>query len=127
MLVSNNSICLFELTNTPQHLLAARALKEDQYGCQSLQYDLQLSGLSVNLISIKIGCLDHFMPDTIAQVANTCAVTKKTIRPTIVNCLLPVLVGKKYHAGRRLLFIILLKSIIEYQGYYREPNQPINS
>ena len=44
-------------------------------------YDLQLSGLSViNLISIEIGCLGHFMPDTIAQVANACEVKKKTIR-----------------------------------------------
>ena len=40
---------------------------------------LQLSGLTVNLISIEIGCLGHFMPDTIAQVANVCEVTKKTI------------------------------------------------
>ena len=35
--------------------------------------------LSVNLISIKIGCLGHFMPDTITQVANAFKVTKKTI------------------------------------------------
>ena len=35
---------------------------------------------SVNLISIEIGCLCHFMPDTIAQVANTCEVAKKTIK-----------------------------------------------
>ena len=35
---------------------------------------------SVNLISIEIGCLGHFMPDTIAQVANACKVAKKTIR-----------------------------------------------
>ena len=34
---------------------------------------------SVNLISIEIGCLGHFMPDTIAQVANACEVAKKTI------------------------------------------------
>ena len=58
VLVSNDSICLFDLaipTNTQQHLLAARARKEDRYSC--LQYDLQFSGLSVNLISIEIGCL----------------------------------------------------------------------
>ena len=68
VLVSNNSICLFELTiptNTQQHLLAARARKEDRYSC--LQYDLQLSGLSVNLISTVISCLCHFMPDTIGN------------------------------------------------------------
>ena len=34
------------------------------------------------------------------------------IRPTIVNSLFPVLVREKYHAGGRLLFIILLKIII---------------
>ena len=67
VLVSNNSICLFKLTipiNTQQHLLAAKTRKEDWYGCS--QCDLQLSGLSVNFISIEIGCLGHFMPDTIA-------------------------------------------------------------
>ena len=67
---------MFELTiiptNTQQHLLAARAQKEDRYGC--LQYDLQLSSLSVNLISIEIGCLGQFMPDTIAQMANACEI-----------------------------------------------------
>ena len=35
-----------------------------------------------------------------------------SIRPTIVNSLFPVLVREKYHAGGRLLFIILLKIII---------------
>ena len=34
------------------------------------------------------------------------------IRPTIINSLFPVLVREKYHAGGRLLFIILLKVII---------------
>ena len=89
VLVSNNSICLFELTiptNIQQHLLAARARKEDRYSC--LQYDLQLSGLSVNLISIEIGCLGHFMPDTIAQVANACEVAKETIRSGCSHCCL---------------------------------------
>ena len=36
VLVSNDSICLFKLTiptNTQQHLLAARARKEDRYSC----------------------------------------------------------------------------------------------
>ena len=54
VLVSNKSICLFDLTiptNTQQHLLAARAQKEGWYSC--VQYDLQLSGLSVNLIFFK--------------------------------------------------------------------------
>ena len=68
VLVSNDSICLFELTvptNTQQHLLAARARKEDRYS--SLQYDLQLSGLTVNLVPIEIGCLGHFF------VRNNCS------------------------------------------------------
>ena len=84
VLVSNNSICLFELTiptNTQQHLLAARVWKGDWYS--SLQYDLQLSGLSVNLISIEIGCLSHFMSGTIVQVASTCEMTKKTVRSPV--------------------------------------------
>ena len=81
VLVSNDSICLFELTvptNTQQHLLAARARKEDRYS--SLQYDLQLSGLTVNLVPIEIGCLGHFLSETIAQMATACEVPKKTIR-----------------------------------------------
>ena len=42
----------------------------------------QLPGLSVNLNSIEIGCLGHFMPDTIVQVANACAMMK-----TVRSCL----------------------------------------
>ena len=72
--------------------MAARAWEKDQYGC--LQYDLQLSGLSVNLTSIKIGYLGHFMPDTIAQVANDCEVTKKTISPCLSR--LPALLSPAY-------------------------------
>ena len=34
------------------------------------------------------------------------------LRLTIINSLFPVLVREKYHAGGRLLFIILLKTII---------------
>ena len=78
--VSKDSIYLFELTvptNTQQHLLAARVRKEDRYG--SLLYDLQRTGLVVDLISIEIGCLGHFMPETLAQVATACCVLKKTV------------------------------------------------
>ena len=70
VLVSKESIYLFELTvptNTQGHLLAARAQKEDRYN--SLVYDLQCTGLAVDLIPIEIGCLGHFMPETITQVA----------------------------------------------------------
>ena len=80
-MVSKDSIYLFELTvptNTQQHLLAARARKEDRYG--SLLYDLQRTGLVVDLISIEIGCLGHFMPETLAQVNTACCVSKKTVR-----------------------------------------------
>ena len=34
------------------------------------------------------------------------------LRPTIINYFFPVLVREKYHAGGRLIFIILLKTII---------------
>jgi len=81
VLVSSNSIILFELTiptNTQQHLLASRSCKEDRYG--SLMYDLQQTGLTVDLISIEVGCLCHFMPETLAQVATACCVLKKTVR-----------------------------------------------
>ena len=79
VLVSKDSIYLFELTvptNTQQYLLAARAWKEDKYG--SLLYDLQCTGLVVDLISIEIGCLGHFMLEALAQVATAYCVPKKT-------------------------------------------------
>ena len=79
VLVSEDSIYLFELTiptKTQQHLLTARARKENRYG--SLLYDdLQSTGLVVDLISIEIG---HFMQETLAQMATTCCVSKKTVR-----------------------------------------------
>ena len=55
VLISKDSMYLFELTiptNTQQHLLTARAQKEDRYG--SLLYDLQCTGLVVDLVSIEI-------------------------------------------------------------------------
>ena len=45
-----------------------------------MQYDLQFSGLTVNLVHIEIGCLSHFLSETIAQVATACEVPKKTVR-----------------------------------------------
>ena len=36
-----------------------------------------------DLISIEIGCLGHFMSDTLAQVASTSGVAKKTVRSLI--------------------------------------------
>ena len=64
-------------TNTQQHL-AASTRKEDRYS--SLQYDLQLSGLTVNLVPIEIGCLGHVLSETISQMATACEVPKKTVR-----------------------------------------------
>ena len=81
VLLSKDSVYLFELTIptiTQQHLLAARAWKEDRYG--SLLYHLQCTGLVVDLISIEIGCLGQFMPETLAQVATACCVSKKTVQ-----------------------------------------------
>ena len=36
--------------------------------------------LVVEFISIEIGCLGHFMPETLAQVATACCVSKKTVQ-----------------------------------------------
>ena len=41
--------------------------------------DLQHTGLVVDLISIEIRCLGHFMLETHAQVVTTCCVSKKTV------------------------------------------------
>jgi len=75
VLISENSLHLFELTiptNTQQHLLAARARKEYRYN--SLLQDLQHTGFVVDLITIEIGYLGHFMPETISRVAEACQV-----------------------------------------------------
>ena len=53
-------------------------------------YYMIYSGLIVHLVSIEIGCLDHFTPDTLAQVVNTCRITNRTIRslaaPIAISC-----------------------------------------
>ena len=49
-------------------------------GHHSLLYDLQRTRIVVDLISIEIGCLGHFIPETLAQVATACCVSKKTVR-----------------------------------------------
>ena len=43
-------------------------------------YDLQRTGLVVDLLSSEIGCLGHFMSETLTQVATACCVPKKTVR-----------------------------------------------
>ena len=58
--------------------MAARCQKEGRYN--SLLQDLQHTGLAVNLITIEIACLGHFMPETISQVAKACQVAKKSVQ-----------------------------------------------
>ena len=81
VVVSTDSITLLELsvvTNTEHHLLAARNRKEDCYG--SLLTDLQQAGFSVNLVTIEVGCLGHFMPQTVSKLSDVCHLPKNTIR-----------------------------------------------
>ena len=81
VLISDDSITLFELsvvTNTKYHLSAANSRKEDRYG--PLLFDLQRTGLSVQLVTIEVGCLGHFMPETLANVARTCNLSKRKVR-----------------------------------------------
>jgi len=58
--------------------LAARARKEDR--CNSSFQGLQHTGLAADLITIEIGCLGHFMPETISGVAEACQVAKRFVR-----------------------------------------------
>ena len=81
VVVSTDSIALLELsvvTNTEHHLLAARNRKEDRYG--SLLTDLQQARFSVNLVTIEVGCLGHFMPETVSKLSDVCHLPKNTIR-----------------------------------------------
>jgi len=80
VLVSANSIVLLELsvvTNTQQHFLAAKTRKEDRYG--SLLSDLQHAGYVVDLVTIEVGCLGHFMPETVSKLSTVCHLPKRSI------------------------------------------------
>jgi len=80
MLVSTDCIVLLELsvvTNTEHHLLAARYHKEDRYG--PLLNDLEQGRFSVNLVTIEVGCLGHFMPETVSKLSDVCHLPKTTI------------------------------------------------
>jgi len=44
-----------------------------------LLLDLQHTGLTVDLVTIEVGFLGHFMPETISQVAKGCQVAKKSV------------------------------------------------
>ena len=77
VLVSTDSIVLVELsvvTNTQHHFLAAKTRKEDRYG--SLLSDLQHAGYLVDLVTIEVGSLGHFMPETVTKLSSIC---KKSI------------------------------------------------
>jgi len=52
------------------------------YRCtyNSLLQDLQHTDFAVDLITIEIGCLGHFMLETISQVAEACQVAKRSVR-----------------------------------------------
>ena len=70
VVVSTDSITLLELSvviNTEHHLLSARYRKEDRYG--SLLIDLQQAGFSGNIVTNEVGCLGHFMPETVSKLA----------------------------------------------------------
>ena len=78
VVVSKDSIELSVVTNTEHHLLAARNRKEDRYG--SLLTDFQHIGFSANLVTIEVGCLGHFMPQTVSKLSDVCHLPKNTIR-----------------------------------------------
>jgi len=50
--------------------------------CVSKHTSYWRTGLTVDLITIEIGCncLGHFRPETISRVAEACQVAKKTVR-----------------------------------------------
>ena len=82
VLVSADSIMLLELsvvtnTITKQHFLAAKTRKEDRYG--SLLSDLQHAGYVVDLLTIEVGCLGHFMPETVSKLSTVCHLPKRSI------------------------------------------------
>jgi len=71
MLVSTDYIVLLEfslVTNTEHHLLAARYHKGDCYG--PLLNNLEQVGFSVNLVTIEVGCLGHFKPETVSKLSD---------------------------------------------------------
>ena len=55
---------------TQHHVLAARNRIDDCYG--SLLLDLQHAGFSVDLVTVEVGCLGHFMPVTVTKLSNIC-------------------------------------------------------
>ena len=80
-LISNDRITLLELsvvTNTKQHLLTANLRKKDRYS--SLLLVLAHTGLSVELVAIEVGCLDHFLPTSVTNMCRVCHLSKHSTR-----------------------------------------------
>jgi len=80
VLVSTDSIVLLELsvvTNSQHHFVAAKTRKEDRYG--SLLSDLQHAGYVVDLVTVEVGCLGHFMPETVSKLSTVCHLPKRSI------------------------------------------------
>ena len=46
----------------------------------TLKVIIARTGLSVQLVTIEVGCLGHFMPETLANVARTCNLSKRKVR-----------------------------------------------
>ena len=69
-------VCILSVvTNTKQHPLAA---KKDCYS--SLLLDLVHAGLSVELVTIEVGCLGHFLPSSVTNVCRVCHLSKHSTR-----------------------------------------------
>ena len=81
VLISDDGIILLELsvvTNTEQHFAAASSRKVARYG--PLLADLERTGLFVELVTIEVGCLGHFLPSTISNLCRVCHLQKCSVR-----------------------------------------------
>jgi len=77
VLVSSDHIILLKLsvvTNREEHFVAASSRKVTHYG--PLLSDLECSGLLVNLVTIEVGCLGHFLPSTVSNLCRVCHLQK---------------------------------------------------
>ena len=63
----------------PATPICCKSLKGRQIYSSSLLQDLQHTGLAGDLVTIEIGCLDHFMPEAISWVAKACQAAKKFV------------------------------------------------
>ena len=73
VLISDDGIILLELsvvTNREQHFAGASCTKVAHYG--PLFSDLEHTGLFVELVTIEVGCLGHFLPSTISNLCRVC-------------------------------------------------------